>query len=255
MGALHEGHLSLIDVARSAADRVWVSVFVNPTQFGENEDLAAYPRDLERDVFLAGTRGADVVFAPTADQIYPMPQAVWVEPGPLGEPLCGASRPGHFQGVLTIVLKLFELVRPTIAVFGRKDLQQSVLIRRMVSDFLLPIDVMVAPIVREPDGLALSSRNVYLSPDERVRAAALARALRAARGAFASGQTDPAAIRDIIIAELEADDVRIDYAAIVEPDTLLAPETASDRCLCVIAGFIGRTRLIDNAPLGDPCEL
>jgi pantoate--beta-alanine ligase len=255
MGFLHEGHLSLIDAAHSAADDVWLSVFVNPTQFGEGEDLDRYPQDLDRDVRLAADRGIEVVFAPSPDEMYPFEPGMWVVPGDLGAGLCGASRPTHFRGVLTVVLKLLEIVHPDVAVFGRKDLQQAMLIRRMVDEFHVPVEVLVAPIVREPDGLAMSSRNVYLSGDERHRASALSRSLRAARQLYAAGQRDPEALREIMIGTLEDSAVRVDYAEIVSPDTLRTPVEASDDTMCAVAGFLGSTRLIDNAPLGEPCEL
>jgi len=255
MGFLHEGHLTLIDAAREAANEVWLSVFVNPMQFAEGEDLDRYPRDLDRDVRLAASRGTNVVFAPTVGEIYPTEPAVWVVPGDLGSGLCGASRPEHFRGVLTVVLKLFSIVRPDVAVFGRKDLQQSILIRRMAEDFHLPVEVRVADIKREPDGLAMSSRNVYLSPDDRSRAAEMSRSLRVAREAYAGGQTDPVVLRSTITEILERANVRVDYVEIVSPDTLRTPDAASDDTVCAIAGFFGSTRLIDNAPLGGSCEL
>ncbi|MGH7541370.1 MAG: pantoate--beta-alanine ligase, partial [Gemmatimonadota bacterium] len=203
MGALHEGHLSLIDAARDRAGAVLVSVFVNPTQFGPSEDFERYPRDLERDVALAAERGASAVFAPSDEEMYPAPQTVWVEPGEAGERLCGRQRPGHFRGVLTVVAKLFSIVEPEVAVFGRKDFQQSVLVRRMVEELHLPVEIVVAPTVRDADGLALSSRNVYLSAVERRSARALSGGLRAMRLAFASGERDPVALEALARSALE----------------------------------------------------
>ncbi|HEX8359618.1 MAG TPA: pantoate--beta-alanine ligase, partial [Longimicrobium sp.] len=191
MGYLHEGHLSLLDEARARADVVMMSIFVNPLQFGPAEDLDRYPRDLERDLELAATRGTDLVFAPGAAEMYPHGEpAVQVVPGPLAERLCGAARPGHFQGVLTVVAKLFGIFQPDVAVFGQKDFQQAALIRRMVDDLDIPVRVEVAPIVRERDGLAMSSRNVYLSGPERESALALSRGLGRARALYGAGEGD-----------------------------------------------------------------
>ena len=249
MGFLHEGHLSLVDRARDAADMVVMSIFVNPAQFGPNEDLDRYPRDLERDLRLASDRGVDVVFAPSAGDMYPGEQTIWVEPGHLGARLCGANRPGHFRGVLTVVLKLFEIVRPDTAVFGRKDLQQAFLIRRMVEELAVPVEVDVAPIVREPDGLAMSSRNAYLDPEERDRALSLARALAAIRAAFDTGDTSAAFLvergRDV----LEAGGAGIEYLEIVGADDLEPVERASADSVCLVAARVGSTRLIDNTLL------
>ncbi|MFQ5888500.1 MAG: pantoate--beta-alanine ligase [Gemmatimonadota bacterium] len=255
MGYLHEGHLSLVDVARRHADEVCLSVFVNPTQFGPGEDFDRYPRDLERDVSLAAERGVRWVFAPSRSEIYPHAQTVWVDPGPLAERLCGRTRPGHFRGVLTVVLKLLEIVRPDVAVFGRKDFQQSVLIRRMVEEFALPIRVEVAPIVRERDGLALSSRNAYLSGKERARALSLSRALRRVRAEFAAGAADASSLAALARRVLVEGGVRVDYVEIVDPVRLDPVDTAEPSSMCVLAGYVGPTRLIDNAPLGEPCSL
>ncbi len=255
MGSLHEGHLSLIDRARMLADRVCVSIFVNPSQFGPDEDFSRYPRDLERDVELAGARGANYVFAPDEDEMYPGPQRVWVDPGPLANTLCGANRPGHFRGVLTVVLKLFHIVEPTAAVFGRKDFQQSVLIRAMCRDLAIPIVLDVAPIVREQDGLALSSRNVYLSPEDRVRALSLSGGLRAARALFAEGETDAVRLRQAAARALETAELEPEYVEVVDPDSLEEGGVAGARSVCAVAAVVGSTRLIDNTRLGGPADL
>ncbi len=255
MGALHEGHLSLIDVAVSAADAVIVSVFVNPTQFGPAEDFEEYPRDLERDQELVSARGAETVFVPSTSEMYPAAQTIWVEPGPLGDRLCGPGRPGHFRGVLTVVAKLFAIVEPDLAVFGQKDFQQSVLIRGMVEQLRFPIRILVAPTVREPDGLALSSRNTYLSDAERDVALSLSRALRAVRERFRAGEYDRATLESLVRGELESAGAEVEYAEIVDPDRLESTDAASPDDVCAIAARVGTTRLIDNAPLAGPSSL
>ncbi len=255
MGYLHEGHLALVDVARAAVGEgglVVMSVFVNPLQFGPGEDLERYPRDLPRDAQLAAGRGVDLLFAPTNDQMYPAgePQ-VQVVPGALAERLCGAFRPGHFQGVLTVVAKLFNLVQPDVAVFGRKDFQQAVLIQRMVRDLDFPIEIVAAPTVRERDGLALSSRNVYLSPPDREAARALSRGLAAARAAFAAGEHDATKLLDAARGVLAAEPrVRVQYLELVDPETLEPVERADARSVLALAAHVGATRLIDNMALG-----
>jgi pantoate--beta-alanine ligase len=239
MGALHEGHAELVREARRLADSVVVTVFVNPLQFGPAEDLDRYPRTLHADVELVSANGADLVFAPTPDVVYPQTPAVRVGAGPLGEVLEGASRPGHFDGVLTVVLKLLHLVRPDVALFGEKDAQQLACIRRMVRDLDVPVQVVGVPTVREPDGLALSSRNHYLAADERRAAAALSRALRevADTGSLAAGR-----------AVLDAEPLVVtDYLERVDPESF-AP--APDGELAVVAARVGTTRLIDNLHLG-----
>ncbi|WP_019135963.1 pantoate--beta-alanine ligase [Cellulomonas massiliensis] len=250
MGALHDGHLSLVRLARELADTVVVTIFVNPLQFGPSEDLARYPRDLEGDLGRlsgAGLLGpADVVFAPTPDVVYPRDPVVRVRAGAVGDVLEGASRPGHLDGVLTVVLKLLHLTRPDVAVFGEKDAQQLAAIRAMVADLDVPVDVVGAPLVREGDGLAMSSRNAYLSADERERALALSRALRA--GADAAGR-GPEAVRAAARGVLEpAADV--DYVALVDPTTFteVAPD-ATGPALLLLAARVGATRLIDNTAL------
>ena len=247
MGALHAGHAALIDAAHGEADVVVVTIFVNPLQFGPAEDLDTYPRQLVKDIDLCGRTDVDVVFAPATDVIYPTPPRVTVTAGDLGDRLCGRSRPGHFDGVLTVVAKLLHLVRADVAVFGEKDAQQLALIRRMVADLDYPVDVVGVPTVREDDGLALSSRNAYLSPDERNHALALSRALRAGADAAADG---PDAVRHAAGAVLEAagDAVRLDYLELVDPADL-EPLAGSGAGLLAVAAWVGTTRLIDNVVL------
>jgi pantoate--beta-alanine ligase len=250
MGYLHEGHLSLVDRARETADFVAMSIFVNPLQFGPTEDLARYPRDLERDLEMARGRGVDLVFAPSAAEMYPHgePQ-VSVIPGALAERMEGAIRPGHFRGVLTVVAKLFGIFQPDVAVFGQKDFQQAALIRRMADDLDLGVRVEVAPIVREPDGLAMSSRNVYLSPDERERARALSRGLERGRALFAAGERDAEALRAALGSALEVPGVEAEYAEVVDALTLEPVARAAPGTVLLVAARVGRTRLIDNAVL------
>ena len=245
MGALHAGHAALVRAAAALADAVAVTVFVNPLQFGPGEDLDRYPRTPEADLALLGELGVELVFAPTAEEVYPGgPPAVTVDPGPLGEVLEGASRPGHFAGVLTVVMKLLGLLRPDIAVFGEKDYQQLALIRRAVADLELGVDIVGVPTVREPDGLALSSRNSYLSPAERIRATALSRALRV--GA-AAGPDGAEAVLAAATVELTKAGIKVDYLALRRPDLAAAPQAGPARLL--VAARIGSTRLIDNVPL------
>jgi pantoate--beta-alanine ligase len=236
MGALHEGHATLIREARALADSVVVTIFVNPLQFGANEDLDRYPRTLESDLAVCEREGADVVFTPTPDVVYPGEQVVTVTAGRVGEGFEGASRPGHFDGVLTVVLKLMNLTQPDVALFGQKDAQQLAAIRRMVSDLDVPVQVVAVPTVREPDGLALSSRNRYLSPEERQVALVLSRAL---------ATRDVVAGRALFDAEPGAD---LDYLERVDSRTF---EAAPDGDLIVVAARVGSTRLIDNLSLKD----
>src|SRR6058998_2852326 len=216
MGFLHEGHLQLVDRAKQRADRLVLSIFVNPLQFGPSEDLAQYPRDLERDRRLAAERGVDCLFVPDAGAIYPTEPLVRVSPGPMADTLEGAARPGHFAGVLTVVAKLFHMVEPDIAVFGRKDFQQAMLVRRMVDDLNFALEVDVAPTVRELDGLALSSRNAYLQGDERRAALALSRALRAVEQAWRGGEADPGPLARRGLEVLRAPGVAPEYLALVD---------------------------------------
>jgi pantoate--beta-alanine ligase len=251
MGYLHEGHLSLVREARERADRVMVTLFVNPTQFGPREDLARYPRDFERDQALCAQAGVDALFAPKAEEMYPPGHATRVEvSGPLTTGLCGASRPGHFSGVATVVTKLFSLCEPDVAVFGQKDAQQAAVIRRFTADLNLPVEIVVAPIVREADGLAMSSRNVYLSADERAQAPVLKRALDRASASFAAGVRDANALVGIMLDTLASAPLcRPDYAACVD-DATLEPLTRIERpALLALAAFFGTTRLIDNVRL------
>lgn len=248
MGALHEGHLRLVDEARAQAELVVMSVFVNPLQFGPGEDFTRYPRDLERDAGLAAARGVDVLFTPSVEQMYPGgASGVLIAAPELRDRLCGAFRPGHFDGVLTVVAKLFNIVAPDVAVFGQKDFQQAVLIRRMVHDLDFPVDVHVAPIVREADGLAMSSRNTYLAPDERRRAAGLSRGLRAAQAAFAAGERNTDALRQTACAVIDAQDgITVQYLEVVDPSTLESVARAEAGSVVAVAAQVGATRLIDN---------
>lgn len=249
MGALHEGHLSLMSRAKEMSDVVITSVFVNPTQFGAGEDLEKYPRDLARDAELAFTRGVDFIFAPTPEDMYPEGFSTYVAVDGLSEKLEGASRPGHFRGVATVVTKLFNIVRPNFAFFGRKDAQQVIVIKRMVRDMAMDVEIVVGPTVREEDGLALSSRNVYLLTDERKAATVLRRALERARTLYNGGERDAAKYLSAMRALIEAEPLaRLDYIAITDTETLDSVETISaDRpTLISLAVFIGNTRLIDN---------
>ncbi len=250
MGFLHEGHLRLVDRAKELAERVVVSIFVNPLQFGPNEDFTKYPRDLERDRQLAGGRGVDCLFVPEAREMYPAEPVARVTGGPAADMLEGAVRPGHFGGVLTVVAKLFHIVAPDVAVFGRKDFQQATLVRRMVQDLDFPITVDVPATVRELDGLALSSRNSYLNPDQRRSAVALSRALRAVEQTWRSGEADPAMLQRRGLDTLRAPGVEPDYLALVD-DNLQPVTRATPRTVAVLAARIGATRLIDNVVLGE----
>ncbi|MBE2997839.1 pantoate--beta-alanine ligase [Nocardiopsis sp. HNM0947] len=249
MGALHGGHRSLVRLAREHADTVVVSVFVNPLQFGPDEDYGRYPRDLDADVRVLAEEKADVVFAPATETMYPAPQMVTVDAGTMGERLEGASRPGHFTGVLTVVAKLFHLVRPDLAVFGEKDAQQIALVRRMVADLDLPVEIVGAPLQRDADGLASSSRNGYLSEAERTSALSLPRALQAGREA-APGGADAvrAAARKVLDEAADATPpVQLDYLALVDPATFEeAPADHTGTAVLAVAARVGTTRLIDN---------
>jgi pantoate--beta-alanine ligase len=246
MGALHAGHLSLVDAAARECGLVVVTIFVNPAQFGPNEDFARYPRTLEADLRALTGRGAAVVFAPETEAMYAPGHATYVEVTAEALPLEGRFRPGHFRGVATIVLKLFNLVAPDRAYFGHKDYQQALVVRRMVKDLDLPIEIEVCPTVREADGLALSSRNVYLSPAERQRALAIPQSLQLARQLVESGTTDAATIVARMLARLAAADLQVDYAALVDPDTLAPVEVVDRPTLGAVAARVGATRLIDN---------
>ena len=255
MGFLHEGHLRLVRVVRERASRVAMSIFVNPLQFGPGEDFGRYPRDAARDRALAVSAGVDLLWMPSREAMYPELPRVTVAPGPIGDVLEGAVRPGHFAGVLTVVLKLFEVVRPDVAVFGRKDVQQAALVRRMVADFGLGVEIVVAPTVREADGLALSSRNLYLDAAARVRAALLSRALAAGVERFRRGERSGAAVAEAARAVLDAEPaIATDYVACVEPEAFGAAAEATGACVLVLAARVGGTRLIDNVVLGDGLE-
>jgi pantoate--beta-alanine ligase len=253
MGYLHEGHLTLIDRGRALADSVVLSIFVNPLQFGPQEDLDRYPRSLERDLALAEARGAALAFVPSVEEMYPEgPPRVRVHPGAAGDRLCGASRPGHFEGVLTVVARLFGLIRPEVAIFGRKDAQQAALIRRMVRDLELGVAVDVAPLVRETDGLALSSRNAYLTPEERAVAPRLQAALEAGDAAFRRGVREPASlVAEVRRSLADTPAFRFEYAEVVEMETLETPSAACAGHLLLVAAHLGPTRLIDNRVLGE----
>jgi pantoate--beta-alanine ligase len=252
MGYLHEGHLTLVDAARRQADAVVLSIFVNPLQFGPAEDLARYPRDLPRDRRLAEARGVDALFVPTEAVMYPGAPEIRIVPGRSAERWEGAARPGHFAGVLTVVAKLFHLTEPDVACFGRKDVQQSVLIRQMVEELDFPVEVVVVPTVREADGLALSSRNAYLEPEQRRRATALSGALRVAHQAWVEGERSAAGIEARMRRYLDrTPEVQVEYVAVAEPDTLAPVSEASEGTVVAIAARIGRTRLIDNIVLAE----
>jgi pantoate--beta-alanine ligase len=250
MGALHEGHLSLVRAAKEQCDAVAVSIFVNPLQFGPKEDFAKYPRTLERDSDLLEKEGVDCLFAPTAEEMYPAETVTYVTVKGLSEKLCGRSRPGHFRGVTTVVSKLFHIVEPDVAFFGQKDAAQAAIIRRMVRDLNFSIEIVIGPIVREPDGLAMSSRNAYLDPQQRKAALVLYRALMRVRKLFEQGERDAAKLMATGKQEFTNEPVvRIDYLEIVDPDTLEPVKIISGRSLVAIAAFVGPTRLIDNIVL------
>ena len=247
MGALHQGHQSLIGLARRETDWVALSVFVNPLQFGPAEDLARYPRDLERDTRLAERAGAQLLFAPSVAEMYPEGEpAVAVVPERGTDRLCGISRPGHFRGVLTVVAKLFGIVSPDVAVFGQKDFQQFWLIQQMVQDLDMRVRVRMSPIVREPDGLAMSSRNRYLKPEERKQALALVRGLEKARALFANGERDADVLRAAIRRSLNDAGLAAEYAEVVDARTLERLTRAQTGAVCLVASRVGDTRLIDN---------
>ena len=252
MGFLHEGHLSLVRRARKECASVVASIFVNPTQFGPNEDLATYPRDLDRDLALLEAAGADLVWTPTVEVMYPADFQTHVEVESVSRGLEGERRPGHFRGVATVVAKLFAAVQPQLAYFGQKDAQQTVVIRQMARDLSFPVEVVICPIVREPDGLALSSRNTYLHGDERLAATVLYRALTAARDAFDSGSRDAETLRGIMAGVIDAETLaRRQYVSCADPITLRELDGPVERALLSMAVFVGKTRLIDNLLLGD----
>jgi len=252
MGYLHEGHLSLVDEAKKRCNFIVMSIFVNPTQFGPNEDLDKYPRDFERDEKLAQQRGVDLIFYPNVAEMYPKPYFTYVMTEQLSKTLCGASRPIHFRGVTTIVSKLFNIVQPDIAVFGQKDAQQAIIIRRMVDDLNFPVQVVVAPIVREADGLAMSSRNVYLSPEERQQAPIIFRALKSAKELVLNGNRDALAVAELIRRTIgESRLAEIEYIEIVNSITLENVQNIESGNFVAVAVRFGKTRLIDNLVLID----
>jgi len=251
MGYLHEGHLSLIRRAKEECGHVTVSIFVNPTQFGQGEDLDSYPRDMEGDLDKCGSAGVDAVFAPTPAEMYPAGYGTYVEVSDTyTATLCGRSRPGHFMGVATVVAKLFNIVRPDRAYFGMKDFQQTVVIRRLVADLNMPVEVVACPTVREPDGLAMSSRNAYLSPDERSAALSLYRGLSGVLELFQSGETDPEKLEYVALNTMDAEElVTPEYAELVEPDSLKPALVAKGGTVLAVAARVGGARLIDNIVL------
>jgi len=247
MGALHEGHLSLVRAARASSDVVAASIFVNPTQFGPNEDLAKYPRSFEHDCELLDREGVELLFAPAVEEMYPAGAVTWATVEELSGKLDGRSRPGHFRGVTTVVAKLFHIVEPDAAFFGQKDAAQVAIIRRMVRDLNLPVEIVVGPIVREPDGLAMSSRNAYLDPEQRKQALVLHRSLVRVQKAVDAGERKAARLVDAGRDEFTAEkSVRLDYFEIVNPETLDPVEDVSGGALVAVAAFVGNTRLIDN---------
>ncbi len=252
MGYLHQGHLSLLEEGRKRGDLLVLSIFVNPTQFGQGEDFEDYPRDLQRDTELAESVGTDIIFAPTAGDMYPKGYATYVDVEGITETLCGASRAGHFRGVTTVVSKLFNIVQPHVALFGEKDFQQLAVIRRMTLDLNMPVEVIGMPIYREADGLAMSSRNVYLSEEQRAQALVLSQAIAEARRQVVAGQTESAAIiqsvQEMIGQQPEA---RIDYVQICHQLSLQDQPQVDEDSVLLLAVFIGKTRLIDNSYLKD----
>jgi pantoate--beta-alanine ligase len=253
MGSLHDGHVSLIRRARADTHVVVASIFVNPLQFGEGEDLAEYPRDLDRDTGTAEGAGVDVLFAPSVEEMYPAPMLTTVSVSGVSEPLEGARRPAHFTGVATVVAKLFAIVGPCRAYFGEKDFQQVAVVRRMVSDLSMPVRVVTCPTVREPDGLALSSRNRYLSPEEREAAPVVYRALQAGAASILAGETDPAVVRTLMAQIIESEPLaQLDYAEVVDADSFTVPDPVDGNLRLLAAVGFGRARLIDNVGVTVP---
>jgi len=250
MGYLHEGHLSLVKRARAENPSVVVSIFVNPTQFGPQEDFDSYPRDTKRDLALLEKEGTDVVFMPSVAEMYPEPFNSWIEVGRVTEPLEGASRPGHFKGVTTVCAKLFNIVQPTTAYFGQKDAQQAVVIKKMVADLNMNLKIVTLPTVREPDGLAVSSRNTYLNPDECEAAVVLYQALSLAQKLWSQGETDAQRLRDEMVTLIQKQPLAtIDYVSVADAETLDELDTVNPPALVSLAVKIGTTRLIDNVVL------
>ncbi len=251
MGYLHQGHLALVRQARAENPSVVVSIFVNPTQFGPQEDFDSYPRDTKRDLASLEKEGTDVVFMPSVAEMYPEPFNSWIEVGKVTERLEGASRPGHFKGVTTVCAKLFNIVQPTTAYFGQKDAQQAVVIKKMVTDLNMDLKIITLPTVREPDGLAVSSRNTYLNPDERQAAVVLYQALSLAKKLWSQGEKDAQRLRDEVIGLIQKQPLAtIDYVSVADAETLDELDTANPPALVSLAVKIGTTRLIDNIVLG-----
>lgn len=247
MGYLHEGHMALVDTARSQNDVVVASIFVNPLQFGQNEDLGNYPRDLDRDRQLLATHHCDLVFAPSVTEMYPRPMFTSVVAPELSKPLCGRTRPSHFQGVATVVSKLLNIVQPTRAYFGQKDAQQAVVIRRMVEDLNFPVEIVTVPIVRESDGLAKSSRNIYLTSEERPHATVLYRTLQFAKEEIERGARNAEQLAAAMRQKIDSEPmVRCDYAEVVDAETLVPLDQLKGNMLVAVAAFVGKARLIDN---------
>jgi pantoate--beta-alanine ligase len=252
MGYLHQGHLSLVERARNECASVIVSIFVNPTQFGPQEDLGSYPRDISRDLNLLEEIGVDLIWIPKKEEIYPSEFQTWVTVEEVTQPLEGAMRPGHFRGVTTIVAKLFNAIQPDKSYFGQKDAQQAVVIRRMVKDLNYPIEIVICPTIREPDGLAMSSRNVYLTPQERKSATILFKALSAAENAYMDGVQDADVLREIMSDKTSSEpSARLDYISCADPDNLNELSGPVKRALLSMAVKFGDTRLIDNILIGD----
>jgi pantoate--beta-alanine ligase len=252
MGYLHQGHLSLVERARNECASVIVSIFVNPTQFGPQEDLGSYPRDISRDLNLLEEIGVDLIWIPKKEEIYPSEFQTWVTVEEVTQPLEGAMRPGHFRGVTTIVAKLFNAIQPDKSYFGQKDAQQAVVIRRMVKDLNYPIEIVICPTIREPDGLAMSSRNVYLTPQERKSATILFKALSAAENAYMDGVQDADVLREIMSDKTSSEpSARLDYISCADPDKLNELSGPVKRALLSMAVKFGDTRLIDNILIGD----
>ncbi len=255
MGALHIGHVSLIEAAAEACDTVVVSIFVNPTQFGPREDFDKYPRPFEKDLAICEKHGVDAVFAPSRAEMYPRQNLTWVDVEKLTEGLCGRFRPGHFRGVATVCTKLFNIVGPDKAFFGQKDAQQVAVIRRMVADLNMPLEIVVCPTVREPDGLAVSSRNQYLSPQERKDAAVLYQSLQQGTERIRTGEADVARIADEMCEVLrQVPALRIEYVSIVDAESLQELERVRGQVLIAVAGRLGSTRLIDNVVVDTPAK-
>ena len=250
MGYLHAGHLALVRAAREGNASVAASIFVNPKQFGPNEDYGSYPRDLDRDLQLLEAAGVDLVFAPSVEEMYPADFSTFVDVGPIGEVLEGSRRPGHFRGVATVVTRLFNLFQPQRAYFGQKDAQQCVVVGKLTGDLGFPIEIVVVPTVREPDGLALSSRNVYLNGPERLAARILWASLRTAQAAYESGERNAEILRTLVREQVQTEPLaRLDYVSVADPHTLRELTTISDGALVSMAAWVGKARLIDNVNL------